>query len=202
MINAVIYARTSPDCPVSTEDQIEVLNTIAADRGWTVSKIFSDRPMPVKKGKERRPGEDGLLDMIRASGVQKVLLWSVDRVGRSLVELVGFIEMCRIAGVGLYLHDREIDTTTTNGMSLFDMAAMMAFHLRQSRRNKILRGQAVARGASVRFGRPPIPDAKVEKARELLASGKGVRQVARLAGISAASACRLKGAMDQVSAED
>jgi DNA invertase Pin-like site-specific DNA recombinase len=115
MINAVIYVRTSPDCPVSTEDQIEVLNTIAADRGWTVSQIFSDRPMPVKKGKERRPGEDGLLDMIRGGGVQKVLLWSVDRVGRSLVELVGFMEMCRNGGVGLYIHDKEIDTTTNVG---------------------------------------------------------------------------------------
>jgi DNA invertase Pin-like site-specific DNA recombinase len=199
MINVVIYTRTSPDCPASAETQIEALKAIAADCGWTVSQIFSDRPMPVKKGRERRPGEDAMLNMIRGGDVQKVLLWSVDRVGRSLVELVGFMEMCRNAGVGLYLHDREIDTTTTNGMSLFDMAGMMAFHLRQSRRDKILRGQAAARGASVRFGRPPIPDGKVEKARQFLAEGKGVRQVARLAGISAASASRLKGAIEQES---
>jgi DNA invertase Pin-like site-specific DNA recombinase len=122
----------------------------------------------------------------------------VDRVGRSLVELVSFMEICRNAGVGLYLYDREIDTTTTNCMSLFDVAAMMAFHLRQSRRDKILQGQAAARGASVRFGRPPIPEGKVEKARQFLAEGKGVRQVARMAGISAASASRLKASLKEM----
>jgi len=198
LINAVIYARTSPDCPVSAEDQIEALKAIAADRGWLVTKVFSDRPTPLKKGRERRPGEDAMLDMVSAGGVQKVLLWSVDRVGRTLVELVGFIEMCRMVGVGMYLHDREIDTATSDGMSLFDLTGMMAFHLRQSRRDRILRGQAAARSASVRFGRPPIPTTKVEKAKQLLAAGKGVREAGRLAGISPASVSRLKGSREQM----
>jgi DNA invertase Pin-like site-specific DNA recombinase len=198
LINAVIYARTSPDSPVSAEDQIEALKAIAAERNWTVSKIFSDRPMPAKKGKERRPGQDAMLDMIRDGSVQKVLLWSVDRVGRSLVELVGFMQMCQLAGVGLYLHDREIDTATSKGVALFDLAGMMAFHVRQSRRDRILRGQAAARSASVRFGRPPTPTTKVEKAKQLLAAGKGVREAGRLAGISAASASRLKASLEQM----
>jgi DNA invertase Pin-like site-specific DNA recombinase len=201
-MNAVIYARTSPDCPRSGEDQVEHLKVVAAENGWTVTNVFTDRPMPVKKGKERRPGEVALLDAIRGGGVQKVLLWSVDRVGRSLADLVGFIETCRTAGVGLHLHDQDLDTGTSNGMSLFDLAGMMAFHLRQSRRDRILRGQAAARAASVRFGRPPIPLAKVEKAKQGLAAGKGVRQVARLAGMSAASVSRLKGVMEGMATAD
>jgi DNA invertase Pin-like site-specific DNA recombinase len=76
-------------------------------------------------------------------------------------------------------------------MALFELASIMAYHLRQSRRDRILRGQAAVRGL-VRFGRPPIPTTKVEKARHALASGKSVRQVARLAGISAASVSRMK----------
>lgn len=199
VINVVIYARSSPDCPASTEKQIETLNAVAVHHGWTVARIFSDHPMPVRKGKERRPGEDAMLDAVRGRGTQKVLLWSIDRVGRSLVELVGFMELCRIADIGLYLHDHEIDTSTSNGLSMFDLAGMMAFHLRQSRRDKILRGQAAARGASVRFGRPPMAPGKVERAKGLLASGKGVRQVARLAGISAASVSRLKASLEHVS---
>jgi DNA invertase Pin-like site-specific DNA recombinase len=128
--------------------------------------------------------------------VQKVLLWDVDRVGRSLKELVAFIETCRAAGVGLYLHEPAMDTATSNGISLFDLAGMMAHHLRQSHRDRILRGQHAARVASsVRFGRPPLPAAKVAKARDALAAGKGVRAVARLAGISAASVSRLKASM-------
>lgn len=199
-MNAVIYARSSPECPLSAEDQIERLTTVAADHGWTVIRTFIDRPMPVKKGREKRPGEVALLDTIRSGGVQKVVLWSVDRLGRSLVDLVGFFETCRIAGVGLSLHEQGMDAETSNGLSLFDAAGMMAFHLRQSRRDRVLRGQAAARAASVRFGRPPIPGVKVEKAKLGLMAGKGVREVSRLAGISPASVSRLKASMGQVAA--
>jgi DNA invertase Pin-like site-specific DNA recombinase len=199
MIDAVIYARSSPDCPMSAEDQIERLKAAAMEHGWTVSKIFVDRPTPAKKkGRERRSGEDGLRAAVQGAGIQKVLLWSVDRVGRSLVELVGLLEMCRDRGIGLYMHDQGIDTNTSNGMSLFDLSGLMAFHLRQSRRDRILRGQAAAREASVKFGRPPIPTTKVEKAKQGLTSGKGVREVARLAGISATSVSRLKASMESV----
>jgi hypothetical protein len=68
---------------------------------------------------------------------------------------------------------------------------MMSHHLRQSRRDKILRGQAAVRGL-VRFGRPPIPANKVEKAKKALLAGRGIRETARLSGISAASVIRLK----------
>jgi DNA invertase Pin-like site-specific DNA recombinase len=196
-INAVIYARTSPDCPIAAEDQIEHLKSAADQHGWVVTRVFTARPMPMRKGRERRPGEAALFDMTRSSGVQRVLVWSIDRVGRSLVELVTFMETCRAPGVGLYLHEQELDTTTSNGLPLLDVAGMMALHLRQSRRDKILRGQAEARGANIRFGRPPIAATKVEKAMQGLAAAKGVRQVARLAGISAASGSRLVSAHPQ-----
>jgi DNA invertase Pin-like site-specific DNA recombinase len=125
----------------------------------------------------------------------------VDRPGgRSPVDPVTFMETCRAAGVSLWLDQEKLDTTASNGLSLFDVAGMMAQHLRQSRRDRILRGQAAARAASVRFGRPPIPEVKVEKAKHFLISGKGVRTAARLAGISAASASRLKATLGNLSA--
>ena len=92
------------------------------------------------------------------------------------------METCRTAGVSVFMLEQGIDTETSNGMSMLDLTAMMALHLRQSRRDRILRGQAAARSLSIRFGRPPIPTAKIEKAKHLLAMGKGVREVARLAG--------------------
>jgi DNA invertase Pin-like site-specific DNA recombinase len=196
VINAAIYARSFPDCPVSAEDQTDHLKAVASDRGWTVIATFNDRPMSIRASKDRRLGENALVDAVRRGGVQKVLLWDVDRVGRSLTELVAFIETCRAAGVGLYLHEPAMDTATSNGISLFDLAGMMAHHLRQSHRDRILRGQHAARVASsVRFGRPPLPASKVDKAKQGLAAGKGVRAVARLVGISAASVSRLKASM-------
>ena len=177
------------------DEQIERLKTIAAERGWTVTSVFSDRPTTVRKGQDRRPGELALIETIRSDGIDVVLLWSIDRIGKSLVELVGFMETCRLHDVSLWVEEQKLDTATSNGMSLFDLSTMMASHLRQSRRDRIIRGQAAARSLSIRFGRPPIPLAKVEKAKQGLASGKGVRQVARLAGISPASCSRIKSAL-------
>jgi DNA invertase Pin-like site-specific DNA recombinase len=192
-IRAAIYVRSSPDCLLTSEHQIERLTAIARERGWTVAQVFSDRPATVKK--DRRPGEAALVNLIRSGAIDRVLICSIDRIGRSLVDLVTFMEACRTAAISLWLDEQGLDTDGSKGLPLFDVTEMMAFHLRQSRRDRILRGQATARGLSIRFGRPPIAKAKVEKARVALAAGEGVRQVARLAGISAASASRLKTAL-------
>ena len=194
-ISAVIYARSSPDCPATAEQQVEHLRMIATERGWMVTGVFTDHPMTVKKGRERRPGETALRDAIRYGGVQKVLIWSIDRIGRSLEELVRFLEVCRSAGASLWLDDQMLDTTRSNGLSIFDIAEMLALHVSQSRRAKILQGQAAARKLHVRFGRPPIPVRKLERARTFLATGKSLREVARLAGISASAVGRLKNAV-------
>ena len=191
-----IYARTSPDCPLSLEEQLACLRCVAAERGWTVGHIFTDRPTTVRKGHDRRPGEIAVIEAIRSGSIDKVLVWSLCRVGRSLTELVGFLETCRARGVALYLHEQQIDTATSNGASLLDVAPLMVHHLRQSRRSRILRGQASARALSIKFGRPRIATIRVEKAKRELAAGKGVRQVARLAGISPASASRIRTSMN------
>ena len=193
-ISTVIYARSSSDCPISTDDQAAILRTIAADHGWTVTKVFIDRPTPTRKDRERRSGQIALIEAIRSGSVGKVLLYAIDCLGRSLVDLVACMEVCRACDVALYVHEQNLDTATSNGLSLFDLSAMMAGHVRQVRRDRILCGQEIARTVCVRFGRPPISASKVEKAKQGLAAGKGVRQVARLAGISAASVSRIKSA--------
>jgi DNA invertase Pin-like site-specific DNA recombinase len=194
-IRAAIYARTSPDCPLSSDEQIDRLKAIAAERGWTVAQVFADRPTSVRKGQDRRPGELALLDAIRGGAIDRVLIHGIDRIGKSLIELVSFLETCRTAGTSLWVDAQKLDTVGCNGMSLFDLAEMMAYHLRQSRRDRVLRGQAAARALSIKFGRPSIPTVKVDKAKRELATGKGVRQVARLAGISPASVSRIKTSM-------
>lgn len=162
--------------------------------------MFTDRLTSTSKGWGRRPGEAALVDVIRRQETQKVMIVGLDGVGRSLVSLMNLLETNRTAGVSLWLVQERLDTETGNGLSLFEVAGMMAQHLRQSRRDRILRGQAAARSLDVRFGRPPIPAIKVEKAKQYLASGKGVRQAARFAGISPASVSRLKSSLEQPAA--
>jgi DNA invertase Pin-like site-specific DNA recombinase len=200
-MRTAIYARSSPDCSLPADQQIDELNRIAAERGWAIEHVFIDRPTSVKKGQDRRPGELALIAAIRSGAVEKVLRWSVCRIGKSLTELVAFLETCRSAGVAVYLHQEKIDSAETNGVSLFDVSVLLASYIRQGRRDRILRGQAAARALSIRFGRPPLGKWKVEKAKRELTAGKGVRQVARLAGISPASVSRIKTSMnDETSA--
>ena len=196
MKRVAIYARSSPDCPFTADEQIERLTTLAIERGWTVAHVFADRPTAVKKDQDRRSGEQALIEAIRSRSIERVLIWSVCRIGKSLVELVRFLETCRKASVPIWVNEQKLDTAISNGLSLFDMGAMMALHLRQSRRDMILRGQSAARSLSIKFGRPPISATKAEKAKQFLASGKGVRQVARIAGISPASVSRIKTSLN------
>jgi DNA invertase Pin-like site-specific DNA recombinase len=149
----------------------------------------------VRKGHDRRPGEIAVINAIQSGAIDRVLVWSIDRIGKSLIDLVDFMETCRSADVAVYLDQERIDSGKANGLSLFDVAAMFALHLHQSRRDRILRGQAAARALSIRFGRPPLTKPKVENARQFLAAGKGVREIARLAGISPASVSRIKTSM-------
>jgi DNA invertase Pin-like site-specific DNA recombinase len=183
-IRAAIYARCSPDCSLSIEGQVARLSSIAAEHGWKVESVFTDRPVSAKKGLDRRPGEVALAEVIRSGTIDRVLVSSICRVGKSLADLIAFLEECRSAGVAVYLHEQNIDT-----------AALMAYHLHQTRRDRILRGQAAARALSIRFGRPPISQARQERARQELAAGRGVREAARIAGISAGSVSRLKNSM-------
>jgi len=193
--SAIIYARASAECRASIGEQVECLQGVADSQGWSVIRTFTDRPRPAKRGREQRPAEAALLNAIHAGKVSRVLLFGLDRIGRTSGELIGFLETCRVAGVEIYIHDRGIDTASCNALSLFDISALLADHLRQRRRDPILRGQAAARDANIRFGRPPMATAKVERAQREIAAGRGVRQAARLAGISAASASRIKAAM-------
>ena len=82
---------------------------------------FTDRPTSAR-GPDRRPGEAALIDAIRNGTIDRVLIWSVCRIGKSLPDLVCFMETCRTAGVArVDRMSKRIDTETSNGMSLLDL---------------------------------------------------------------------------------
>ncbi len=135
------------------------------------------------------------METIRNGDIDRVVVFSICRIGKSLDDLVSFLEACRSNGVSLWIDAQRIDTAVADPMRLFDFGAMMALHLRQSRRSRILQGLAAARAMAVPCGRPRLSRTRTEKAMRELAAGKGVREAARIAGISAASASRLKTTM-------
>jgi DNA invertase Pin-like site-specific DNA recombinase len=195
-MRAAIYARPSLDYPLPVDRQIDQLKAVAAERGWDFVQEFTDRPNTVRKGVDCRPGQEALINAVRCGRVDVVCVSSICRLGKSLIDLATCLEACRAAQVGVWFDDQQIDTSTSS-LSVFNVSELLALHLRQLRRGRILAGLASSRALGIRSGRPPLGRGRVQRAERELAAGKGVREVARIVGISPASASRLKTSLSQ-----
>src|ERR1700749_4171268 len=109
-----IYIRVSTDGQ-TTANQRRELEAVAARSGWEVVGIYEDAGISGAKGREKRPGFDRLLKDATARKVDMIAAWSVDRLGRSLQHLVGFLNELQALNCNLYLHQQAIDTTTPSG---------------------------------------------------------------------------------------
>jgi DNA invertase Pin-like site-specific DNA recombinase len=121
------------------------------------------------------------------------MAWSVDRLGRSLQDLVGFLTELHALKIDLFLHQQGIDTTTPAGKELFQMLGVFAEFERSMIRERVRSGLARARAAGTKLGRPPIT-AETEKAiREALqARQHGIRKIATLLGVGTGTVQRIK----------
>ena len=124
--------------------------------------------------------------------VDMAAAWSVDRLGRSLPDLVAFLSEVRAAGCDLYLHQQAIDTSTPAGRMMFQLLGVFAEFERAIITSRILAGQARARAKGVRMGRPPVAPIRLETVRRGLQEGRSIRAVAQAAGVSPSTVSRIK----------
>src|SRR5262249_7694090 len=115
-----IYLRVSTDGQ-TTENQGRELEAVAARSGWEVVGFYEDAGISGSNGREKRPGLDRLLKDATARRINMIAAWSVDRLGRSLQHLVGFLNELQALNCHLYLHQQAIDTTTPSGRAMFQM---------------------------------------------------------------------------------
>ena len=106
-----IYLRVSTDGQ-TTQNQRRELEAVAARSGWEVVDFYEDAGISGSNGRDKRPGFDQLLNDATARKINMVAAWSVDRLGRSLQHLVGFLNELQALNCNLYLHQQAIDTTT------------------------------------------------------------------------------------------
>lgn len=150
-----IYARVSTDSQ-STENQLLELRIVAKQRGWIVVGEYIDDAISGSKGRDKRPAFDKLQkDAVRGS-FDAVAVWSVDRLGRSLQDLVTFLNEIRASGVNLYLHQQGLDTSTPSGMAMFQMCGVFAEYERAMIVERVKAGLAKARTKGRVGGRPKI----------------------------------------------
>jgi len=180
-VRVALYLRVSTD-DQSTENQAMALREVADRRGWTIAEVYEDAGISGAKGRDKRPAFDRLLRDAIAGKFHLVAAWSVDRLGRSLTHLVGFLGELQAANVGLYLHQQSLDTSTPSGKAMFQMCGVFAEFERSMIVSRVHAGLARAKAKGKTLGRPRASAEVENKIRELRSSGMGMGKIAREVG--------------------
>ena len=153
--NAALYVRVSTDGQ-TIENQVRELRQIAERRGWEIVETYSDAGISGAKGRDKRPGLDRMLNDAKRRKFDVVMAWAIDRLGRSLIDLLGTIQELEAVGVDLFLEQQAIDTTTPAGKLMFQVCGAFAEFERSMIRQRVKLGlkRAVAQGRQL--GRPRI----------------------------------------------
>jgi DNA invertase Pin-like site-specific DNA recombinase len=192
-----IYLRVSTD-QQTTENQRRVLLEVAERSGWHVVEVFADEGISGSKSRDQRPGFDALLKAVARSEIQMVVAWSVDRISRSLPDLVNFLSELQGKGCDLFLYQQAVDTSTASGRALFMLSGVFAELEKSLVSSRVRLGQQRARANGVRFGRPPIAPIVIDKVKARLSKGQSIRVIAKATGMSTASVMRVKRSMETV----
>src|SRR3954462_10031347 len=156
MRQAVIYLRVST-LEQTTANQERELREIASRIGCEIVKVYKDHGISGTRGRDKRPGFDALCRAATKRQFDMVMAWSVDRLGRSPQDLVGFLSEIHALKIDLYLHQQGLDTTTPAGKAMFQMMGMFAEFERAIIQERVRAGLARAKSEGKRLGRPPLP---------------------------------------------
>jgi DNA invertase Pin-like site-specific DNA recombinase len=182
MKRVALYARVSTDGQ-SIENQLSELEGVAVKEGWAVVHRFVDKGISGAKGRDARPAFDALHKGIVRRQFDMVAAWSVDRLGRSLQDLVGFLNELHSKHTHLYLHKQGIDTTTPAGKLLFQMLGVFAEFERSMIVDRVKAGLDRARAQGKKLGRPRVGTELEARVIALRRQGNGIRKIARTLGI-------------------
>jgi DNA invertase Pin-like site-specific DNA recombinase len=191
---AAIYLRVSTDGQ-TTENQRRELEHVAGRAGWTIIETYEDAGISGAKGRDKRPAFDRLLKDAARRRFDIVAAWSVDRLGRSLPDLLHFLEDIHGCGIDLYLHQQGIDTTTPAGKAMFQMLGVFAEFERAMIRERVHAGLARARAQGKTLGRPQTESDTEAAIRATLAGGTGILKTARQHGVGTSVVQRINEEM-------
>jgi DNA invertase Pin-like site-specific DNA recombinase len=190
-MKAAIYARVSTDRQ-TTDNQTRELRALAKREGWEVVGVFEDT-MSGAKGREDRKGLDAMLKAVGRREFDAVLVWSVDRIGRSLKDLLDTLMELHSKRVRLVLHQQGLDTGTPAGKAMFQMLGVFAEFERAIIQERVKAGLARAKERGAKLGRPKTDEKTTKAVREALRAGS-VREVAARFGLGVATVHRIGNA--------
>jgi DNA invertase Pin-like site-specific DNA recombinase len=124
-----------------------------------------------------------MMKAVNAKQFDMVATWSVDRLGRSLTDLLKILQELQEKGVDLFLHQQGLDTSTTAGKAMFQMLGVFAEFERGIIRERVNAGLARARTKDTKLGRRPVEPSVEAQIRELRADGAGILKIGRKLGV-------------------
>jgi DNA invertase Pin-like site-specific DNA recombinase len=186
-----LYLRVSTDRQ-TVENQELQLRQIAERRGWEVVAVYNDAGISGAKGRKERPGLDQMLNDASRGKFDIVMAWAIDRIGRSLVDLLGTIQHLEACGADLYLDQQSIDTTTPMGKLIFQVCGAFAEFERSMIQQRIRAGLKRAKAQGKALGRPKIDGMREAAIKRLLQKGIGTKAIVRETGASPSVIVRLK----------
>ena len=189
-----LYLRVST-VEQDTTNQRRELEAVAERHGWEIVTIFEDNG--VSGFKTKRPGLDQLMKAVSRREIEMVMAWSVDRLGRSLQELLDVLTELQAKKVDLYLHVQGVDTSTSSGKAMFQMLGVFSEFEREIIRERVLSGMARAKSQGKHCGRPKTTP-EVERAiMATLRAGTGMIKTAKTHGVGVGTVQRLARVMSQ-----
>ena len=194
-MKVAIYVRVSTN-EQTTENQVRELTEWADRAGHEVVTIYDDNGVSGAKGREYRKEFDKLLKGAVRREFDLVAAWSVDRLGRSLQDLIGFLQELHGAGVELYLHQQALDTTTPSGKAMFQMMGVFAEFERSMISERVKAGLARAKSNGKQLGRPTVSIEIEEQITQLRDQGMGMLAIGKELGVGTSTVQRVVGQSD------
>jgi DNA invertase Pin-like site-specific DNA recombinase len=178
---------------VSTEDQqtiplqIRAMREYAARRGWAVAVQIKE----VGSGASRRELREKLLEAARRREIDRVLVWRLDRWGRSVTDLLATLQELEHLGVGFISLTEALDLTTPAGRAMAGLLAIFSEFEREILRERVRAGLAQARQNGQRLGRPLTAGLQADQVRKLYRAGVSKAEIARRLEIGRTSVRRI-----------
>ncbi len=182
-----LYLRVSTD-QQTTENQRLELERWADHRGYEIVATYDDNGVSGSKGRDHRKQFDEMLKAAVRGEFDMVAAWSVDRLGRSLKDLVAFLEELHGAGVDLFLHQQALDTSTAAGKALFGMLGVFSEFERSMIQERVRAGLERAKQKGKTLGRPKLSKGVHDRVLAAHADGLSIRKTAALVGVSVGTA--------------
>jgi putative DNA-invertase from lambdoid prophage Rac len=187
MLRAGLYARVSTNDQQTLGMQMRALRQYVARRGWTVALQIRD----VGSGAVERKAREQLMEAARRREIDAVLVWRLDRWGRSGTDLLATLQELNHLGVGFVSLTEALDLTTPAGRAMAGLLAIFAEFEREILRERTRAGLAQARLNGKRLGRPLTAGLRAAEIRKLHRAGIAKAEIARRLQIGRTSGRRI-----------